>query len=49
MLFGQAHIERYVATGGAEGLDWQGTQTEADREISVVADREIPVVLVTRA
>lgn len=27
MLFGQEHIERYEATGGAEGHDWQGTQT----------------------
>jgi deazaflavin-dependent oxidoreductase (nitroreductase family) len=26
MLFGQAHIERYVSTGGAEGHDWQGTR-----------------------
>lgn len=27
MLFGQEHIERYEATDGAEGHDWQGTQT----------------------
>jgi deazaflavin-dependent oxidoreductase (nitroreductase family) len=26
-LFGQEHIDRYVATGGEEGHDWQGTQT----------------------
>jgi deazaflavin-dependent oxidoreductase (nitroreductase family) len=26
MLFGQEHIERYEATDGAEGHDWQGTQ-----------------------
>jgi deazaflavin-dependent oxidoreductase (nitroreductase family) len=24
MLFGQEHVRRYVATGGAEGHDWQG-------------------------
>jgi deazaflavin-dependent oxidoreductase (nitroreductase family) len=27
MLFGQEHIERYEATDGAEGHDWEGTQT----------------------
>jgi deazaflavin-dependent oxidoreductase (nitroreductase family) len=27
MLFGQEHIDRYEATGGEEGHDWQGTQT----------------------
>jgi deazaflavin-dependent oxidoreductase (nitroreductase family) len=27
MLFGQEHVERYVATDGEEGHDWQGTQT----------------------
>ena len=27
MLFGQEHIDRYLATGGEEGHDWQGTQT----------------------
>jgi deazaflavin-dependent oxidoreductase (nitroreductase family) len=26
-LYGQEHIDRYLATGGAEGHDWQGTQT----------------------
>jgi deazaflavin-dependent oxidoreductase (nitroreductase family) len=26
-LFGQEHIDRYVATNGEEGHDWQGTQT----------------------
>ncbi len=26
MLFGQEHIERYEATGGQEGHDWEGTQ-----------------------
>jgi deazaflavin-dependent oxidoreductase (nitroreductase family) len=26
-LFGQEHVERYRATGGEEGHDWQGTQT----------------------
>lgn len=26
MLFGQEHIDRYRATDGAEGHDWQGTQ-----------------------
>ena len=26
MLFGQQHVERYRATDGAEGHDWQGTQ-----------------------
>ena len=26
-LFGQEHVERYRATDGAEGHDWQGTQT----------------------
>ncbi len=25
MLFGAEHVERYRATGGAEGHDWQGT------------------------
>ena len=27
MLFGQEHVERYRATDGEEGHDWQGTQT----------------------
>ncbi len=27
MLFGQEHVDRYVETDGAEGHDWQGTQT----------------------
>jgi deazaflavin-dependent oxidoreductase (nitroreductase family) len=27
MLYGQGHIDRYEATDGAEGHDWQGTQT----------------------
>jgi deazaflavin-dependent oxidoreductase (nitroreductase family) len=27
MLFGQEHVDRYVATDGEEGHDWQGTQT----------------------
>ncbi|HWI73644.1 MAG TPA: nitroreductase family deazaflavin-dependent oxidoreductase [Baekduia sp.] len=27
MLFGQEHIDRYEATGGQEGHDWQNTQT----------------------
>ena len=27
MLFGQEHVDRYVATEGEEGHDWQGTQT----------------------
>lgn len=27
MLFGQDHVERYEATDGEEGHDWQGTQT----------------------
>jgi deazaflavin-dependent oxidoreductase (nitroreductase family) len=26
-LFGQEHVERYRATDGAEGHDWEGTQT----------------------
>ena len=26
-LFGQEHVDRYLATGGEEGHDWQGTQT----------------------
>lgn len=26
-LFGQEHVERYRASGGAEGHDWRGTQT----------------------
>lgn len=25
MLFGQEHVNRYVATAGAEGHEWQGT------------------------
>jgi deazaflavin-dependent oxidoreductase (nitroreductase family) len=24
MLFGQEHVKRYIATGGAEGHEWQG-------------------------
>jgi deazaflavin-dependent oxidoreductase (nitroreductase family) len=27
MLFGQEHIDRYEATDGEEGHDWQGTKT----------------------
>ncbi len=27
MLFGQEHVNRYIETDGAEGHDWQGTQT----------------------
>jgi deazaflavin-dependent oxidoreductase (nitroreductase family) len=27
MLFGKEHVERYRATGGEEGHDWQGTTT----------------------
>jgi deazaflavin-dependent oxidoreductase (nitroreductase family) len=27
MLYGQEHIDRYEATGGQEGHDWQDTQT----------------------
>jgi deazaflavin-dependent oxidoreductase (nitroreductase family) len=27
MLFGQKHVDRYRATDGAEGHDWEGTQT----------------------
>jgi deazaflavin-dependent oxidoreductase (nitroreductase family) len=27
MLFGKEHVERYQATDGEEGHDWQGTQT----------------------
>jgi len=27
MLFGQEHVDRYIATDGEEGHDWQGTQT----------------------
>jgi len=27
MLFGQEHVDRYRETDGAEGHDWQGTQT----------------------
>ncbi|MBO0767889.1 MAG: nitroreductase family deazaflavin-dependent oxidoreductase [Solirubrobacterales bacterium] len=26
MLFGSEHVERYVATGGTEGHEWQGTR-----------------------
>jgi deazaflavin-dependent oxidoreductase (nitroreductase family) len=26
-LFGQEHIDRYVATDGEDGHDWEGTQT----------------------
>ena len=26
-LFGQEHVDRYLATDGEEGHDWQGTQT----------------------
>lgn len=27
MLFGQEHVDRYRATGGEEGYEWEGTQT----------------------
>ncbi|GAA4928208.1 nitroreductase family deazaflavin-dependent oxidoreductase [Streptomonospora halophila] len=27
MLFGREHVERYRATGGEEGHEWQGTTT----------------------
>lgn len=27
MLFGKEHVERYRATDGAEGHEWEGTQT----------------------
>jgi deazaflavin-dependent oxidoreductase (nitroreductase family) len=27
MLFGQEHVDRYKATDGEEGHEWQGTQT----------------------
>jgi deazaflavin-dependent oxidoreductase (nitroreductase family) len=27
MLFGQEHVDRYLATNGEEGHDWQGTHT----------------------
>lgn len=27
MLFGKEHVDRYLATDGTEGHDWQGTQT----------------------
>ena len=27
MLFGQEHVERYVATDGVEGHEWNGTTT----------------------
>ncbi len=27
MLYGKEHVERYVATDGAEGHEWQGTVT----------------------
>jgi hypothetical protein len=27
MLFGQEHVDRYRETDGAEGHEWQGTQT----------------------
>ena len=27
MLFGQDHVDRYLATDGEEGHDWQGTPT----------------------
>lgn len=27
MLFGQEHVDRYRATDGEEGYEWQGTQT----------------------
>jgi deazaflavin-dependent oxidoreductase (nitroreductase family) len=27
MLFGQEHVDRYRATGGEDGHDWNGTQT----------------------
>jgi deazaflavin-dependent oxidoreductase (nitroreductase family) len=26
-LYGQEHVDRYLATDGEEGHDWQGTQT----------------------
>lgn len=27
MLYGKEHVDRYLATDGAEGHDWQGTST----------------------
>jgi deazaflavin-dependent oxidoreductase (nitroreductase family) len=27
MLFGKEHVDRYVETDGADGHEWQGTQT----------------------
>jgi deazaflavin-dependent oxidoreductase (nitroreductase family) len=27
VLFGQEHVDRYLATNGEEGHDWQGTHT----------------------
>jgi deazaflavin-dependent oxidoreductase (nitroreductase family) len=27
MLFGQEHVDRYLATDGKEGHEWEGTQT----------------------
>lgn len=27
MLFGEEHVDRYLATDGAEGHEWQGTRT----------------------
>jgi deazaflavin-dependent oxidoreductase (nitroreductase family) len=27
MLFGQEHVKRYLETDGAEGHEWEGTQT----------------------
>jgi deazaflavin-dependent oxidoreductase (nitroreductase family) len=27
VLFGQEHVDRYLATDGEEGHDWEGTQT----------------------
>ena len=58
MLFGQEHVERYRATDGAEGHEWQGTQTllltttgrkwPAYDEYQQRTDREIPVVVLER-
>lgn len=42
-LYGQEHVDRYLATGGEEGHGWQGTH--AYDEYQEKTEREIPVVV----
>lgn len=51
MLFGQEHVDRYVATDGEEGHDWRRTMTAVwpdYDEYQKKTEREIPVVVLER-